>query len=120
MATKFGKELRKLRIDHDDNIAGMANKLGVSISYVSGVEAGGKNIPTDWVKKLKEAYGLTAAEVSVLENAFDECAKSINVDLLAITAKQRKVSSMFFRKVPNMSDSECEAIIESMTGKERK
>ena len=52
MATTFGKELRKLRIDKDENIHDMAKKLGISISYLSAIEAGSRNIPSDMVDKM--------------------------------------------------------------------
>lgn len=120
MATKFGKELRKIRIDHDDNLVGMAGKLGVSVSYVSGVEAGGKSIPPTWPEILVSAYSLTSDESSRLVEAYEECAKTIKVDLLNATAMQRKVSSMFFRRLPNMTDEECKEMFKALDGKSKK
>ena len=53
MATVFGKELRKLRIDYDETIYQMAKKLDMSISYLSAIESGSRNVPGDLVDKSK-------------------------------------------------------------------
>ena len=118
MSTKFGKELRKIRIDHEDNLIGMAKKLGVSVSYVSAVEAGGKDIPAEWPVRIIDAYSLTPDAAKNLWEAFDECSKAIKVNTLEWTASQRKASSMFFRKIRFMSDAECEEMIRKLDGKE--
>lgn len=118
MSTRFGKELRKIRIDHEDNLIGMAKKLGVSVSYVSAVEAGGKDIPSEWPTRIIDSYGLSQDESRRLWDAFDECAKAIKVNTLEWTASQRKASSMFFRKIRSMSDEECEDMIRKLDGKE--
>lgn len=118
MSTRFGKELRKIRIDHEDNLIGMAKKLGVSVSYVSAVEAGGKDIPSEWPAKIIDTYHLPPEAAARLWDAFDECAKAIRVNTLEWTASQRKASSMFFRKIRGMSDAECEEMIRRLDGKE--
>ncbi len=43
--TEFGKFSRKLRIENDELLRDMANKLGVTASYLSAVEIGKRNIP---------------------------------------------------------------------------
>ena len=37
MLTKFGKELRKIRIEHDEILKDMADKLNVTAAYLSAV-----------------------------------------------------------------------------------
>ena len=54
MITKLGKEIRKLRIDKGENLATMSKKLGVSISYLSAIENGTREIPAKFVDKLSE------------------------------------------------------------------
>lgn len=38
MLTKFGKELRKIRIENDEILKDMADKLNVTAAYLSAVE----------------------------------------------------------------------------------
>ena len=42
MITRFGKELRKIRIDHGEILKDMAEKLQVTPSFLSSVEVGKK------------------------------------------------------------------------------
>ena len=50
MITDFGKELRILRVEKDENINTMAKKLGISIAYLSAIESGNRPIPSDLVE----------------------------------------------------------------------
>ena len=52
MLTDFGKELRKIRIDNNEFLKDMANKLGVTVSYLSAVENGKRDIPDEWLDKI--------------------------------------------------------------------
>lgn len=40
MTTEFGKALRKMRIEKDENMAAMAKKMEISLSYLSAIETG--------------------------------------------------------------------------------
>ena len=52
MTTEFGKMLRKLRIDCDENIRDMAFNLDITASYLSAIECGKRNIPKNLVDKV--------------------------------------------------------------------
>ena len=42
--TNLGKKLRKIRIDNDEISSDMARKLEISVSYLSAIENGKRNI----------------------------------------------------------------------------
>ena len=44
MLTEFGKALRRIRLDNDELLKDMADKLKVSSAYLSAVENGKKNL----------------------------------------------------------------------------
>ena len=48
MLTSIGKFLRKLRVDHDEILKDMAEKLEVTVSFLSAVENGKKHMPAAW------------------------------------------------------------------------
>src|SRR6185295_9308544 len=60
--TPFGKALRKLRIDRELLLGDMAERLGISASYLSQIETGKKPIPEGFVSKLRTAFRLTEDE----------------------------------------------------------
>ena len=65
----FGKALRVKRIERDLLLGTVARELGVSSSYLSQVETGGKPIPDDFVDRLRPIMALTDAEVAELQRA---------------------------------------------------
>ena len=56
MVNEFGKELRKIRIDHGEILKNMADKLKMTASYLSAIECGKRNIPEELILKLKDIY----------------------------------------------------------------
>jgi transcriptional regulator with XRE-family HTH domain len=68
MLTEFGKFTRKLRVDNDELLKYMADKLGVSSSYLSSVETGKRKTPVEWVDKISQLYNLDEHMKSKLKN----------------------------------------------------
>ena len=52
MLTEFGQYLRKLRIDHGDFLKDMSDVLGVTPSYLSAVETGKRNVPSQRAEQI--------------------------------------------------------------------
>ena len=63
MLTEFGKILRIIRINSGDSSRAMAKKLNLSPSYLSAIENGKRNIPSDIEKLLCDAYPLSSTDV---------------------------------------------------------
>ncbi|MCT9386114.1 helix-turn-helix domain-containing protein, partial [Acinetobacter baumannii] len=67
--TDFGKTLRKLRIDHDVNLKNMADSLGVTSAFLSGIETGRKAISPGLINKVSEILNLSEDESTELNAA---------------------------------------------------
>ena len=115
MATKYGKELRKLRVDMDETMHGMAKRLEISISYLSAIESGSRKIPEDMTAKLIEKYRLPAEKAGALRLAEAESSKDVNIDLSRLTIEQRKLAFALSRKLNDISDEECISIINKIS-----
>lgn len=114
MATTFGKELRKLRIDKDETIYQMAKNLEMSISYLSAIEAGTRNIPSDMVDKIITKYKLDAERSEIMRHAEAESAKEIDINLDGISIEQRKLIFALSRKLNNITNEECLDILNKL------
>ena len=114
MATAFGKELRKLRIDKDETVYAMAKKMGISISYLSAIEAGSRSIPADMVDKIIKKYGLNKERSEIMRQAEAESSKEIDIDLSAVTVEQRKLIFALSRKLNDISDEDCLDILNKL------
>lgn len=111
MITEFGKELRILRIEKDENINAMAKKLGISIAYLSAIESGKRSIPSDLVDKIIEKYHLDKERREVLREKEAISSNSINMNLSLVTPDQRKLVFALSRKLNDLTDEECLEIL---------
>ena len=110
MLTEFGQYLRKLRIDCGEILKGMADKLGVTSSYLSAVETGKRNIPDDWVEKISQLYGLDMIQQDFLRDAAFNSARTVTMDLSKMVPKRRETASLFARTFNEVDDKTIEEI----------
>ena len=110
MLTAFGKFCRKLRIEHEEILKDMADKLGVTPAYLSSVEVGKRNIPAEWFNTITSIYALSVNEQQDLQEAIDSSIKQIKIDLDNYSERQRQTAAMFARKLSTLNDTELEKL----------
>jgi transcriptional regulator with XRE-family HTH domain len=112
MATPFGRELRKFRIDHDITLQKMAKKMDVSISYISGVEAGSIKLQSSFLRDLNRHYRLTENEIANFNVAFENTVSNLDFTLQKVTADQRNIVFSLKRSLPDLDEEQCRQILE--------
>jgi len=115
--TKFGKSIRKLMIDNEENLCTIAELFDVSTAFVSSVLIGKKSVPEEWFEKLCEHYNLNNVEKNKLYDAYCETKNSIKLDLTNIEVEKKKLALQFQRKLPELTDEELNSICKIL-GKE--
>lgn len=110
MATEFGKALRKLRIDNDELLKDMALKLEVTISYLSAVENGKREVPEQWIEVLSKQYSLKSNQKQELENLAYKSKKKISIDLNDVDDERKITALAFARRFDSFSDEEINQI----------
>jgi len=116
MLTEFGRHLRKLRIDCDEYLKDMADKLGVTSSYLSAVETGKRNIPCGWVEKICQLYSLDMLYQEDLQDAAIKSARTATMDLSNATPKRKEAALLFARTFEEVDDSTIETIRKLLNG----
>jgi len=81
MLSAFGKFVRKLRIDNGEILKDMANKLGVTSSYLSAVENNKRKVPHHWTDIIIHDYSLDEFQTKQLRRAVDESLKVSKVNI---------------------------------------
>ena len=104
MLTELGKFLRKLRIDHSEILKDMADKLGVTVSFLSAVENGKKHMPSMWNKAICLLYDLNDAQIEEFTNAIAKTENRIEMDLSDVNSSQKKLAVSFARKLSNFDE----------------
>ena len=67
--SQYGKILRKLRIDNNDNGVQFADKMGVKSTVVSLIERGRYKIPKGFTERVAKMYKLTKEQIDELVKA---------------------------------------------------
>jgi len=106
MATKYGIELRKMRVERGETLRDMANKVGLSISYLSSIENGLRNIPSDLTNKIVEIYSLNKEEVLKLQNAEKISVKEVSIKLDNLNKEQKELALLLSRKLQDVDNAE--------------
>ena len=115
--TKFGEFVRVLRIKHHEVMGDMAKVLGASLPFLSAVENGKKNGPTEWIEKIVAHYDLTDAEKKELETAVEESRTQYKIVPINAGIQQRRAAMQFARSFDEMDDETATKILELLSKK---
>lgn len=115
--TEIGKFLKKLRVDNGEILLGMAQKLGVTPSFLSAVELGKKKMPYEWNMKIRSAYALTPAQEE-LDEAIALSEKAVILDFKDVSPYAKKIAVSFARSFGNFTDDQLETLKKLMKNEE--
>lgn len=104
MLTEFGKFSRKLRIDCGELLKNMADKLGVTPSYLSAVENGKRNVPEEWINVIIEKYNLENRQISELKQAYYDTLTDVNINMKGKNIEDRRLITSFARKFDTLDE----------------
>ena len=116
MLTELGKFLRKIRIDHDEILKDMADKLGVTASFLSAVENGKKRMPAEWNSKICQLYSLNSQQQNEFSAAIADTEQKLEINLQNVSTDNRNLAVSFARRFSEFDDSQIEAIKKIMQG----
>lgn len=101
MKTQFGRFIQQLRMS---TVTEIAQKLGVSPSYVSLVLSGKKNVPKSWLKCFPVMYNMTEDEIEKMNRAAKQSVASVTIKLTGMSETKREIAVMFARKFRELDD----------------
>lgn len=110
MLTSIGRFLRKLRIDRGEILKDMADKLEVTVSFLSAVENGKKKMPSAWNKKICELYKLDTDQKENFTTAIADTEDSIEMNLYQTSTGHKELAVSFARVFSEIDNSQVEAI----------
>ena len=105
-ATPLGKYMRKLRVDNEDTLRTLGQKLGISAAYLSAVEIGHVHPARKWLLNLKSVYNLDESQMDELYTAYMNTRKKFYVDYGDMTERQVQCGNRFLKLLPSMSDED--------------
>lgn len=110
MLTKFGKELRKIRIENDEILKDMADKLNVTAAYLSAVENGNRKVPDAWVNTIVTKYNLSDEKATTLQKLAYEDRCDINLTFDGTNSRETNLALSFARKFKDLDNNQIKEI----------
>jgi len=120
MLTSIGRFLRKLRIDRGEILKDMADKLCVTVSFLSAIENGKKKMPSAWNTRICELYELDSQQKEAFTTAIAETESSITMDFDCATLQHKELAISFARKFSEIDTDQLEAIKKILRGNKQK
>lgn len=117
MATDYGKILRKIRVDENELLKNMSDKLEVSSSFLSAVENGKKSPPENFTDKIREKYDLDEVVFSKLvmaEREYDF--KQNRIDLNSFNGSGKEFMVSMARSFDKLDSQQLKQIQEMVKG----
>ena len=108
MLSPIGKALRHLRLERDERLMDMADKLGVTSSFLSAVEMGRKVPPRDLAEKVIRSYGLVGGQANEIRSASSASQNTFRIE--AKTALARDTAGLLEQKFATLSDTDMDKI----------
>ena len=112
MLTKFGKEMRKLRIDAHMTIAKMAEKIDMCAATISLIERGNHNINPKVLNKILSVFDLPESRKEHLKRLAYESNKSITIDLSNSHDKSKELVATFATRFEALNEDDIRQIME--------
>lgn len=109
--TDLGKALRKLRIDEMETLGDMADKLGITSSYLSAIEKGKRPAPDGLTDKIADIYGLSDKARIELSHAADKTLQAVKVALNEVSGPKREVALCFARSFDDLDDETAKSML---------
>ena len=119
MLTSLGRFLRKLRIDNGEILKNMADRLNVTVSFLSAVENGKKHMPPSWNTRICSLYKLNNQQQSEFSAAVAETEDALAMDFNGVSLGKRELAVSFARKFAEF-DEEQLANIKKILEEDRK
>lgn len=101
MTSSFGKVLKVYRKKNNDTLKTLADKLEISLPYLSSMEIGRRLVTSDVINKIKDIYNLSEKEYDELYMAMLDSNNKVDIELSKMNEAQREVSMAFARKIEN-------------------
>ena len=108
MLSPMGKALRLIRIQEDERLFEMAERLGVTSSFISAIEMGRKAPPKDFADRVISTYALGKATAAELRTAAAASQRTFNIEPKSALA--RDTAGLLAQRFASLSDDDLNKI----------
>lgn len=111
LLTNFGKALRRIRLERDELLKNMSEKLGVTPAYLSAIENGKKKATQSLCDRIIAEYQLQPDETDMLMDAYFSTQDQVVIPTQSMEENRQNLSVMFARKINEINETDMEKIL---------
>lgn len=108
---QIGMFLKKLRLEHNEVLFDMAQRLEVSAAFLSAVENDRRSAPPSWLDIISREYQLSDVQQQELSEAIARSIKQVRLDLGEASVDKRNCAIAFARTFDELSDDEVQNLM---------
>ena len=112
--TVFGKKVRELRVRRNVLLKEMADGIGVSPSFASGMESGARNVTVTYARQVATYFGLSGPQTDELIQLATDSRNRVSIELRGASMSKRGLAIAFARRFPALSDEEVVKLFEDL------
>ena len=117
MVTPLGKELRIIRLNFNEILKDMANKIGITPSYLSSIENGKRTPTLALVNKIIRIYGLNEEESLNIQEALYKTINEITISSKNLNKEHQDLGLVFVRKFNDLDSEQINEILSIISKK---
>ena len=103
--------MKRLRLNHNDQtMMAMAKDLGISVSFLSSIENGKRNMSDDMFLLICEKYHLTVSQIEELNYLRTLNSSKINVPLDSMSSELKSTTVKFLSSADELSEADLKKI----------
>ncbi len=115
MITEYGKQLRKIRVDNEEVLKDMAERMGVTSAYVSAIEIGKRPIPENFTNLIIQKYGLNEVQSEALRVAEERSLTVLKLEMKDSSSVKRQTAAVFAREFENLNEDTANKILKILS-----
>ena len=112
LVTAVGKFLRKLRLDANEVLYDMSQRVGCSSAFISSLELGKRPVPSEFQQKIVQIYKLSPEQQEEFQRAIDQSTKSVTIDFEDLGDFSKEAALVFARRLKTMEEKEAEKLLD--------
>lgn len=117
MLTTLGRELRILRMDNQELLKDMAEKLNVTPAYLSSIENGKRTPPKKMVEQIIFIYSCSEVLSNKLWDAYYDTVEEVNLSISSASNQQKELGLVFARKFNQLTENQISSIMSILNNK---
>ena len=108
MITSLGRQLIIIRINCDETLKNMSDRIGISSAYLSAIENGNRDMPSELLDKIITEYKIE--DELLLRTNYVKSLKKFKINMKNFSGEKKLLTILLSKKIQSLNQDEVEKI----------